>query len=128
MTTDGSVPASMMEEVLKGMEMLPTPDSVKRQDQVEVGIGLLSISTPDVCDGDQEMADMPDESVLINMTADVLGRSGNHKRKRSVCPGSERRRVVNYSEGQYYKNGEYYPTWRSYSLNNKKRYTQLQKK
>ena len=137
-------------------EMLPTPDSVKRQDQVEVGMGLLSLSTPDVCGGDQEMADMQDEaattpdtcggdqemadvpddadtmpdtceSMLSNVTADVLDRSGSHKRKRSVCPGSERRRVINYSERQYYLNEEYYPTWRSYPLN-KKRYTQLQKK
>ena len=52
MTTDGSVPASMMEEVMKGMEMLPTPDSVKRQDQMEVGMGMLSLSTPDVGRGD----------------------------------------------------------------------------
>ena len=122
MTTDGSMPTSMMEEVLKGMERLPTPDSVQRQDQVEVGIGLLSLSTPDVCDGDQEMADMPDKSMLSNGTADVLDRTGNLKRKRSVCPGSERRRVINYFERQYYLNEEYYPTWRSYPLN-KKRYT-----
>ena len=62
---------------------------------------------------------MPDTCVnrLSNVPADVLEQSGSHKRKRRVCPGSERRRVVNCSEGQYYTNEEYYPTWRSCSLN-----------
>ena len=103
MTTIGSVPASMMEEVMKGMEMMPTPDSVQCQDQVEVRMGLLSLSTPDVCGGDQEMADVPNEaattemagvpddadsmpdkcvSMLRNVPADVLDWSGSHKRKK----------------------------------------------
>ena len=43
MTADGSVQASMMEEVMKGMEMLPTPNSVQWLHHVEVGMGLLSI-------------------------------------------------------------------------------------
>ena len=50
---------------------------------------------------------------LDNVPADVLEQPGSHKRKRRVCPGSERRRIVNCSEDQYYMNREYYPTWRS---------------
>ena len=62
---------------------------------------------------------MPDTCMtrLDNVPADVLEQSGSHKRKRRVCPGSERRRVVGCSEGQYCKNEECYLTWRSCSLN-----------
>ena len=150
------MPASMMEEVV---EMLP---SVQWQDQVEVGMRLLSLTTPGVCDGDQEMDDVPGIDIttpgtcggdhemtdvpdgadttpgtgggdqemanvqneadtmpdacmtrLDNVPAGVLEQYGSHKRKRRGCPGSGRRRIVNCSEGQYYTNKEYYPTWRS---------------
>ena len=57
----------------------------------------------------------------------VLDQTDSLKRKRSVCPESKRRRIINYSERQYYLNNEYYPTWRSNPLS-EKRFTQIQKK
>ena len=56
-------------------------------------------------------------SRLDTVPAGVLEQPGSHKRKRRGYPGSGRRRAVNCSEGQYYVENEYYPTWRSFSNN-----------
>ena len=72
MTADGSVQASMVEEVMKGMEMLPTPNSVQWLPHVEVGMGLLSLSTQDVCGGDQEMADVMDDAATLPETEESM--------------------------------------------------------
>ena len=54
---------------------------------------------------------------LDTMPEDVLEQTGRHKRKRRGCPRSGRRRVINCSEGQYYVEDDYYPTWRCFPHN-----------
>ena len=54
---------------------------------------------------------------LDTMPEGVLEQPGRHKRKRRGCPRSGRRRVINCSEGQYYVEDDYYPTWRCFPHN-----------
>ena len=70
----------------------------------------------DVIDDGAILPETNESMLSIVVPMDVLDRSGSRKRKRSVCPGNEWRRV-DCSEGKYYNNEGYYLTWRSYSLN-----------
>merc|ERR1711892_625851 len=50
----------------------------------------------------------------LEMLPSVVEQPGRRKRKRRGCPRSGGRRVTNCSEGQYYVEDDYYPTWRCF--------------
>ena len=99
------------------LEMLPNVEGEvgkAREETAPLPQPSLESTTPGT---DPDTSTYTPGSETETMPEGVLEQPGRHKRKRRGCPRSGRRRVINCSEGQYYVEDDYYPTWRCFPHN-----------
>ena len=95
-----------------GNPMLATPNSSSNCGGEDPCIRNLSVDAEKCKNGGESAPGNP----MLTPPNPVMDQKDSLKRKRSRCPEKRRKRVINYSESQYYFKNEYYPTWKSTPL------------